>query len=99
MRGGYFRSLFLLKEQPLAIEKIGEFLRQGVLELVSIGSAAQPDIFCSMHKYRQVPMAYADACLVWLAETLGECTVLTIDSDFTIYRLARARPMRLIHPG
>jgi uncharacterized protein len=38
------------------------------------------------HKYSQVPMSLADACLVCMAELQPESTVFTIDSDFRIYR-------------
>jgi predicted nucleic acid-binding protein len=91
-------ACFLLRQQEAAIQKIGEFLRQGAMELIPVGTDTQPDIFSLMHKYRQVPMAYADACLLWLAETLGDCHVFTTDSDFAIYRLPRARPLQLISP-
>jgi hypothetical protein len=36
--------------------------------------------------YADVPMSVADACLVRLAEQLGQCAVLTLDDDFTAYR-------------
>jgi predicted nucleic acid-binding protein len=91
-------ACFLLEEQPAAIEKIGEYLERGVIRLIPVGSAAQSDIFALMRKYRQVPMAYADACLLWLADNIRQCRVLTVDSDFTIYPLARARPVPLIIP-
>lgn len=39
-----------------------------------------------MRRYRDVPMDLADACLVRMAEVHERATVLTIDSDFTIYR-------------
>jgi predicted nucleic acid-binding protein len=39
-----------------------------------------------MEKYRQVPMSFADACLVRMTEIVGEAMVLTTDTDFRIYR-------------
>jgi predicted nucleic acid-binding protein len=39
-----------------------------------------------MDKYSQLPMDLADACLVRMAETHSRATVMTIDSDFMIYR-------------
>jgi predicted nucleic acid-binding protein len=51
-----------------------------------------------MEKYRQVPMSYADACLVWLAENHLGSPVLTLDSDFSIYRLDRARTVPIVAP-
>jgi predicted nucleic acid-binding protein len=51
-----------------------------------------------MTKYADVPMSFADACLVTLAETLGDALVFTIDGDFTIYRRKRNRRLQLIMP-
>jgi predicted nucleic acid-binding protein len=92
-------ACFLLKQQPRAIEKIGEYLARGAINLIPVGSGAQADIFALMRKYRQVSMAYADACLLWLADSIRRCRVLTVDSDFTVYRLDRARPVPLIIPS
>ena len=39
-----------------------------------------------IHKYADVPMSLADACLVRLAELNPRSTVFTLDDDFKIYR-------------
>jgi predicted nucleic acid-binding protein len=39
-----------------------------------------------MHRYRNVPMSLADACLVRLSERFERGFVWTTDSDFRIYR-------------
>jgi predicted nucleic acid-binding protein len=39
-----------------------------------------------LEKYRDVPMSFADACLVRMTETLDDPVLLTTDSDFRIYR-------------
>jgi predicted nucleic acid-binding protein len=39
-----------------------------------------------MQKYANVPMSFADACLVRMTEILAEPVLLTTDADFTIYR-------------
>jgi predicted nucleic acid-binding protein len=41
-------------------------------------------------------MDLADACLVHLAEALGMGEILTLDSDFQIYRWNRTRPFHLL---
>lgn len=38
-------------------------------------------------KYSDLPMDFADACLVFLAEKFNINTVATIDRDFDVYRL------------
>ncbi len=39
-----------------------------------------------MVKYASVPMSFAVACLVRMAELYPNSAVLTLDSDFRIYR-------------
>ena len=41
-----------------------------------------------MEKYRDLPMDLADASLVISAESLGIRQMLTLDSDFFVYRLS-----------
>ena len=91
-------ACFLLANLAHAQLAIGELLQLGVIEVAPVGAAAQPRIFALMEKYRQVPMSYADACLLWLAETHTRSRVFTLDSDFGIYRLERARRVPLIAP-
>lgn len=44
------------------------------------------EILRLMSKYRDVPMAFADACLIRMTEVLPNPTILTSDTDFRIYR-------------
>jgi predicted nucleic acid-binding protein len=37
-------------------------------------------------KYKDVPMSFADACLVRMTETLDDPVLLTTDGDFRVYR-------------
>ena len=39
-----------------------------------------------IEKYSDVPMSFADACLVRMTETLNDPMLLTTDADFRIYR-------------
>jgi uncharacterized protein len=39
-----------------------------------------------LHKYSDVPMSLADACLVRMSEILADPVVFTADADFKIYR-------------
>jgi predicted nucleic acid-binding protein len=49
-------------------------------------------------RYQSVPMSLADACLVRMAELHSDYPVLTLDSDFSIYRKNRDRPIATITP-
>ena len=39
-----------------------------------------------MRKYKDLPMSFADACLVRMSEQSTDCVVVTLDGDFRIYR-------------
>jgi len=51
-----------------------------------------------MKKYESVPMSLADACLVRMTELEEETVILTLDSDFRIYRRSGRKAIRLIAP-
>jgi predicted nucleic acid-binding protein len=49
-----------------------------------------------MKKYANVPMDFADACLVDMAHLYRTGRILTLDSDFRIYRWGRNQPFELL---
>lgn len=49
-------------------------------------------------RYQSVPMSLADACLVRMAEQYAESILLTLDSDFRIYRKNRNQIISVIMP-
>ena len=51
-----------------------------------------------IRRYRNVPMSLADACLVRMAELHPDNTILTLDSDFLIYRKHEREPLALLMP-
>jgi uncharacterized protein len=74
------------------IEMVGEgFLTIG-MSLVDHHSA----ILAMVRRYTDVPMSLADACLVRLAEIYPQSKVLTLDSDFDIYRKNGRQAIALI---
>lgn len=49
-------------------------------------------------RYQDVPMDLADACVVRLSELYADAKVVTIDSDFRIYRRNGRQPIPLLTP-
>ena len=49
-----------------------------------------------MMKYADVPMDFADATLVALAEERDDTRILTLDSDFHVYRLHGRRRFSVV---
>ena len=52
-----------------------------------------------MKKYADTPMDFVDACLVAMTEEKRECKLLTLDSDFRIYRRFERQTISLIAPA
>jgi predicted nucleic acid-binding protein len=68
----------------------------GVFEIPFRLAGASRSIRLLMNKYARVPMDFADACLVHLADELGTSRILTLDSDFHTYRWRRGRAFELL---
>jgi predicted nucleic acid-binding protein len=51
-----------------------------------------------MKKYADTPMNFVDACLVAMTEEKRDCKLLTLDSDFRIYRRFERQLIPLIAP-
>jgi predicted nucleic acid-binding protein len=49
-----------------------------------------------VRKYRDLPVDFADACLIHLADELNTEDILTLDGDFKLYRWRRNRTFRLL---
>lgn len=64
-----------------------EWISRGGVEIHPIQKEDFPRIKALTEKYRDLPMDFADACLVLLAEKLDIISIATIDRDFTIYRI------------
>jgi predicted nucleic acid-binding protein len=82
------------REQPALLELV----ERG---LVSIDFALASELVAVRRlvtRYRDRPMALADACLVRMAELYDEAAVLTLDADFTIYRKHARQVIPLIAP-
>ena len=65
---------------------LGALLRRRALIVAFDVDNDTESVLKLMHKYADVPMSLADACLVRMTETLTDPVILTTDSDFRIYR-------------
>lgn len=79
----------------------------GILELVrrkiiSVQFDLEPNldrVLSLMKKYADTPMDFVDACLVAMTEAKRDCRLLTLDSDFRIYRRFERQTIPLISPA
>jgi hypothetical protein len=73
------------------------FFLSGGAVLVPSSAASLKRVAALLDKYADVPMDFADATLVALAEELGSSVVFTTDrTDFSIYRLRGRLPFRIL---
>jgi len=68
------------------------WLNTGAVEIENINNHELLDIKNMMMKYADLPMDFADACLVFLGDKLKIESVATIDRDFDVYRLKGKKP-------
>ena len=72
-----------------------QWIHQGAVEIHNIENDDFGRIKDLTEKYRDLPMDFADSCLVYLAEKLSLNTIATVDRDFSIYRIKGRRKFNL----
>lgn len=89
---------YLLSRFPKAQDILLELVQNGALAVAFRVEDHLDELRKLLHKYRDTPMSLADACVVRMAELHERHAVLTLDSDFTVYRKHGRMPVPLIHP-
>lgn len=92
-------AAFLLSHVPGGPQALLELVVKGLVAIpFSLQGEARP-IQQLLMRYANVPMALADACLVRLTEIHPESVLLTLDSDFQIYRRNSRSVIPVLWPG
>jgi len=91
-------TCFLLQNIHRGEETILKFINSQKLQIPFQLDQESPAIQVLMQKYQSVPMSLADACLVRMTEIYPDSTLLTLDSDFQIYRRNRNNLISLLIP-
>jgi len=73
-----------------------QWVGRGAVEIYNIEKNDFKRLKELTEKYRDLPMDFADSCLVYIAEKLDLNTIATIDRDFTIYRIKGRRKFKII---
>lgn len=89
---------YLLARHPVGNRRLNQLVVSGKVDLSFSYMDHINEVHRLMEKYENVPMSFADACVVRLAEIHRRSRVLTIDGDFRIYTKNRDRPLDLIIP-
>ena len=91
-------TCFLLQGVTSGQEAVLELLARGILRSDFRIAAELDSLRYLMKKFSDVPMSLADACLVRMTELDPQGRVLTLDSDFKIYRRNRRQVVPTISP-
>jgi predicted nucleic acid-binding protein len=76
---------FLVQKSQVASAALRGLMGSGEIELVSMANEL-PALAQLMGRYSNVPMSFADACMVRMSEVNSKTVIATIDSDFRVYR-------------
>ena len=88
----------LTQNIPEAKRRIEGWLNEGWLGITFSVREHYAAVDELMLRYVNVPMSFADACLVRMSELWPEAGVLTLDSDFRVYRRNKRQRLPLICP-
>lgn len=91
-------AMYLLSDLPKAQDALFGVLANGALRIALRLDEHVAEARALHRKYRDRPMSLADACVVRMAELFEQHAVLTLDSDFSVYRKHGRAPLELIHP-
>jgi uncharacterized protein len=89
-------ALYLLSSDIRAQEALLTKIESGHLDVAELGPADAARLRGLMAKYSDLPMDFADATLVHVAERDGIDTVFTLDDDFLVYRVGGRRRFTII---
>jgi len=92
-------ATYLLARYAKAQETLFELLQNGALKIAFQIEEHADALRRLLQKYRDRPMSLADACVVRMAEIHDRHGILTLDSDFSVYRKHGRVPLSLIYPG
>jgi predicted nucleic acid-binding protein len=93
------KATYLLARFPRAQDALFALLQNGAVVVAFRLEEHIAALHRLLRKYRDTPMSLADACVVRMAEIHENHSVLTLDSDFTVYRKHGRVPITLMHPA
>jgi predicted nucleic acid-binding protein len=92
-------AMYLLARYPKAQDGILELIQNGALRVAFRLDEHVTALRKMLQKYRDTPMSLADACIVLMSEINDRHAVLTLDSDFLVYRRHGRGLLPLMHPA
>ena len=95
----FTEAMHLLGDSTRGPEALCDMVDDGALALLPLDAADVPRMKELMRKYRDVPMDFADAALVRVAERDRLSRILTFDRHFEVYALPRRTKFTVLPEG
>ncbi len=90
---------FLLRSVYGGQKAVMSLIEQGIIQIPFRLVEEVERVGELLNRYQSVPMSLADACMVRMAEQYVSSYLLTIDSDFNIYRKEKNQLIPVIIPS
>ncbi len=93
-------TIFLLQRSSMEISGLMELMTRKhlIIQPAFKSTDDQRRVQEILENYQNIPASFADACLVRMAEVHELCKLMTLDSDFSIYRKNDGKAIDLISP-
>lgn len=91
-------ATFVLSLHPPAMARLRKLVDDGIVCAVEENTKLWIRALVLMERYANVPMSFADACLIAMTEVTPGARVFTLDRDFLIYRQDGEKPIALLAP-
>jgi uncharacterized protein len=91
-------SCYLLRDLDGASEAVIDNVAEGIFQVPFQLSKDAPAVKRQLRKYRDRKIDLADACLISMADEFRTGEILTLDSDFAIYRWGKNKPFHNLVP-
>ncbi len=77
--------------------RLNQLIERGRLKISFSFAEHQTEVFALMKRFEEVPMSFADACLVRMAEQ-APSRIITTDGGFERYRTSHRKRLSLVMP-
>lgn len=89
---------FLLKKIDKGNYQLFELIKEKILQVKFNLQEEFKSIDFLLQQYSDIPISLADACLIRMSEIYQDSRIITLDSDFKIYKKNRNKIIDLIIP-
>ena len=96
--GAITEAIYLLQADRLPPWNVVELVNREIVTVQFDFESNHNRVLSLMKKYADTPMDFVDACLVAMTEEKRDCKLLTLNSDFRVYRRFERQTIPLIIP-